>query len=205
MKTFACMLALCLVQPASAQDSGAVLRQSYNGKFGFYRPAPALSNGLAFGVDGMTEFVKLGFYASLGADLYLKQSFNPFDTPPPQIEQQSLILIPIMLSAGLKVVDVADADTRIYLGAGGGYTLFFYKVVYSSGSGGFLDPGLGSTEHDKSSGTLTGSLQARVVVGKIFLEPKLYFAGLFKQDVEGGHRYTIDPSGFIITLGYSYK
>jgi hypothetical protein len=206
MRSFMAFVSAVIVSalPALAQDS-TVLRQSYNGKFGFYRPSPAISNGLVVGADGMTEFVRYDIFASLGLDLYLKQSFNPFVGSSPRIDQQSLILIPVTLGGGYKVIDIRDADSRLYVGAGAGYSLYFYRLVYSAPGGGLLGSGLTSEDHSASSGMFTASVQLRIVVGKVFVEPKLYFAKEARTTLGGSYTYTIDPSGFIITVGYSAK
>ena len=178
------------------------LTQFYSGKFGFYSPDEKLNNGLLFGVDGITEFNKYNFLLSGAIDLYYKKTFNPFNEPKPDINDQSLILLPIHINAGYKLIDIADADTRGYLGLGAGYYLYFYELIYQSSSGGLLGE-LTNKEVSKQGGNFVFTLFGRILIGKIFIEPRFYFASAEKENIEN-HTMEIDPSGFAITLGFQY-
>lgn len=187
---------------ADSKSDAGNLRQYYSGKFGFYQPGNGLNNGLVLGVDGITEFVHYNFFLSGAIDLYPKQTIDIFQDPKPAISQQQVILIPLHVNVGYKIFDVSDADTRGYLGAGGGYYFYFYSVSYNS-SGGGLFGGLTSQNDSKNGGGLFGTVFARVLIGQIFLEPRFYFASK-KQGSVGSYNFTINPSGFAITLGFQY-
>lgn len=178
------------------------IRQTYSGKFGFYAPGEGLGNGLMLGVDGITEFLRYDFSLNLTADVYLKQSFNFFKDPKPEIVRQQIVLIPIHAGAAYKVLDVPDAESRIYLGAGAGYYLYFYTVDYRSSSGGLL----GSTftqSASRNNGNFVAAVFVRILIGRVFVEPKLYFASGDEGEI-GSHQLVVDPSGFSIALGFQY-
>ena len=179
------------------------LRQYYSGKFGFYQPGNGLNNGLMLGVDGITEFVKYDIGITGAIDLYQKQSFDFFNSPKPNVEQQALILLPLHANIGYKLADVPDADLRLFLGAGGGYYFYFYSVEYKQSSGGgLLNPGsLTSSVENKNGGDIFGTAFLRILFGKVFVEPRFYFAKK-TNDAVGSYQYTIDPSGFAITIGF---
>ncbi len=186
------------------------LRQYYSGKFGFYQPSDGLNNGLVLGVDGITEFIHYNFFLSGAIDFYPKQTIDIFQQPKPDISQQAVILLPLHVNFGYKIFDVPDADTRGYLGAGGGYYFYFYSVSYSpsssGGGGGLLGGGSlvpASQSDSKSGGSLFATAFARILIGQIFLEPRFYFASK-KQNSVGSYNFTINPSGFAITLGFQY-
>jgi hypothetical protein len=184
----------------NAQDkSSSNIKQSFSGKFGFYNPDERLNNGLLFGVDGITEFTNYNFLLSGAIDLYYKKTIDLFDSPKPAIQDQSIILIPLHANAGYKLADITDADTRIYAGLGAGYYLYFYDVNYSEGG---LLGGL-TRSASKNSGNFVFTLFTRFLIGKIFIEPRFYFATAGKESIEN-YNLTIDPSGFAITLGFQY-
>jgi hypothetical protein len=195
----------------SNPDSTGNTRQYYSGMVGFYAPSDGLNNGLLLGVDGITEFKHYNFFLSLALDAYFKQTFSIFDNPqpgggqPPDVSQQQMILLPIHLNYGYKLAEVADADTRVYAGAGVGYYLYFYSATYAASSSGSLLGGVGSSQSSdsKSGGALFASIFARVVINKIFVEPRYYFAAK-SNDALGGYAYTVNPTGFAITLGVQY-
>ncbi len=186
---------------AKKNDTGN-LRQYYSGKVGFYQPSDGLNNGLVLGIDGITEFIHYNFFLSGAIDFYQKQTIDIFQQPKPDISQQAIVLLPLHINFGYKIFDIPDADTRGYIGAGGGYYFYFYSVSYSSGSGGLLG-GLSSQNDSKNGGSLFATAFARILIGQIFLEPRLYFASK-KQDSAGSYNFTINPSGFAITLGFQY-
>ncbi|MDE3057511.1 MAG: hypothetical protein KGJ59_06105, partial [Bacteroidota bacterium] len=201
-----------IVSDSFAADPGSAkkndpgnLRQYYSGKFGFYQPGDGLNNGLILGVDGITEFVHYSFFLSGAIDLYPKQTIDIFQQPKPDVSQQQVLLIPLHVNFGYKLFDVTDADTRGYVGVGGGYYFYFYSVSYSSsGGGGLLGPLPGTSQSDsKNGGGLFATAFARVLIGQIFLEPRFYFASK-KQNSVGSYSFTINPSGFAITLGFQY-
>ena len=189
--------------PAISKDS--VLTQYYSGKVGFYSPSNGLNNGLILGVDGITEFNKFNFFLSGDIDFYPKKTIDIFNSPKPDITDQTIYLIPLHINFGYKLLDIKDADTKFYAGIGGGYYLYFYNVTYSANSsGGLLGGGLPtSTSDSKSGGNTFFSVFGRVLIGKIFIEPRFYFA-VRKDDNTGGYSFTVNPSGFAITLGFQY-
>ncbi|MFA6542533.1 MAG: hypothetical protein WCT99_13115 [Bacteroidota bacterium] len=210
MKTVFGLLLLLLTPPVWGQnnDTNASknLRQYYSGKFGYYHPDPKLNNGLLFGVDGITEFVKYDFCLSGAVDFYQKQTFNFFTAPEPDVSRQALILLPLHANIGYKLFEVSDADTRMFIGGGGGYYFYFYSVEYNeSSSSGGLFPVITLTpkSETKNGGNLFGTAYARMLIGKIFIEPRFYFASPVEEKI-GSYAYTINPSGFAVTLGFQY-
>jgi len=192
------LLVVFLTATALSQNT----RQAYSGKFGFYAPSDGLNNGLMLGVDGITEFLHYDFFLNLSADLYLKQTFNFFKDPKPDVIRQQIVLIPISVGGAYQLFNVPDADSRAYVGAGAGYYLYFYSVEYRSSSGGPLGGTFSETD-SKSSGNFFAVVFARVLINRIFVEPKLYLASK-KEDSVGSHPYVVNPSGFSIALGFQY-
>jgi hypothetical protein len=192
------LLFVFLTAGASSQNT----RQAYSGKIGFYSPGDGLNNGLMIGADGITEFLHYDFFLNLSADLYLKQSFNFFKDPKPDIVQQQIILIPISVGGAYQLFNVPDADSRGYVGVGAGYYLYFYGVEYKSTSGGILGGTLSQTE-TKNGGNFFAAAFVRILIGKVFVESKLYMASK-KEDLVGSHQYVVNPSGFSIALGFQY-
>ncbi len=178
------------------------LNQYYSGKFGFYNPGNGLNNGLILGVDGITEFKKYNFFLSGDIDLYQKKTIDIFSDPKPNISDQLIFLIPLHVNFGYKLAEISDADTKIYAGLGGGYYLYFYSVSYSGSTGGLFG-GLTNNSDSKSGGNVFFSIFGRILIGKIFIEPRYYFASK-KNDNTGGYSFSINPSGFSITLGFQY-
>lgn len=207
-----CLCALFTLLTAQEQvkkeESSSNLRQYYSGKVGFYQPSDCLNNGLLFGVDGITEFIHYNFFLSGAVDLYLKQTISIFRNPQPSIDQQQMILLPLHVNFGWKMVEIPDADSRLYVGAGVGYYLYFYNVQYNdnSGGGGLLGGSslIGSQSESRSGGNIFGSVFARVLIGKVFVEPRYYFAKKKVESVTGNYSYVVNPSGFAITLGIQY-
>jgi hypothetical protein len=178
------------------------LSQYYSGKFGFYNPGNGLNNGLLFGIDGITEFNNYDFFLSGAIDLYQKKTIDIFNHPKPQIIDQYIILIPLHVNAAYKFLTIEDADTKIYGGLGGGYNLFFYNVEYKTQTSGLLG-GLTSKSENINGGNVFFSVFARILIGKIFIEPRYYFMSE-KEESTGVHNFVINPSGFAITLGFQY-
>ncbi len=178
------------------------LNQYYSGKFGFYNPGNGLNNGLILGIDGITEFKKYNFFLSGDIDLYQKKTIDIFNEPKPDVSDQMIFLIPLHINFGYKLIEIPDADTKFYAGLGGGYYLYFYSVTYSGNSGGLFG-GLTSSSDSKNGGNVFFSVFGRILIGKIFVEPRYYFASK-KDDNTGGYSFTINPSGFSITLGFQY-
>ncbi|HLX11996.1 MAG TPA: hypothetical protein VKS81_04205 [Bacteroidota bacterium] len=207
--TVAILLLSFFISSASAQDTVKVkeqksdkLNQYYSVKFGFYQPGTGLNNGLLIGIDGITEFLKYNFFLSGAIDLYPKQTFDMFDSPGPSISDQQIYLIPIHINGGYKIADFPDADSRIYAGGGIGYYLFFYSYTYSSSSGGLVG-GLNSSSDSKNGGNVFATLFARGVIGKIFVEPRVYLAVKSSGNLDG-YNYTVNPTGFAVTFGFQY-
>lgn len=186
----------------SDSKSKSNLSQYYSGKFGFYNPGNGLNNGLLFGIDGITEFNNYDFFLSGAIDLYQKKTIDIFEHPKPQIVDQHIILIPLYLNAAYKIFSVKDADTKFYTGIGGGYNLYFYSIDYRTQTGGLLG-GLTSKSETFNGGNVFFSIFARILIGKIFIEPRYYFASE-KEGTAGTHKFIINPSGFAITLGFQY-
>lgn len=183
------------------------LRQYYSGKFGYYQPDKGINNGLIVGVDGITEFVRYDFGLTGAVDLYQKQTFNPFGNPKPNIQQQALLLIPLHANIGYRVANIKDADTRIFVGIGGGYYFYFYSLEYTkSSNGGLLSPGLSITNKTASEngGNVFVTAFLRILIGKIFIEPRFYVASKTEKSIDS-YPMTINPSGFALTLGFQYE
>lgn len=178
------------------------IRQYYSGKFGFYQPGDGLNNGIMFGLDGVTEFVHYDIFLNGAVDLYYKQTFNVFKNSP-DILQQAIVLIPLHVNIGYQFFNADKADSRGYISAGVGYYLYFYNVEYRSGSGGIIGSLTTRTE-SKNDGNVFATISARILIGKIFIEPRLYLAAKDEGTLSGGYAYTINPTGFAITLGFQY-
>ena len=201
------MAALLFLSTGLAQEKqetkSSNTRQWYSGKFGFYNPSEGLNNGLMLGVDGITEFLHYNFFLSGAIDLYPKQTIDIFKDPKPNISQQHIIVLPLHVNFGYKVFDVEDADSRGYIGVGAGYYFYFYNVDYQTGSGGILG-GLTTRSQTNSSGSVFGTIFARALIGRIFVEPRFYIASKEEESIEGGFTYQVNPSGFAVTLGFQY-
>lgn len=195
------LIALLFVMAASVLHAQNT-RQAYSGKFGLYSGSDGLNNGLMIGADGITEFLRYDFFLNLGAELYLKQTFNFFKDPKPEILQQQIVLLPMSAGGAYKLFDIPDADSRGYIGVGAGYYLYFYSVDYRSTSGGII-PSTFTQSDSKSGGNFFATVFFRALVGKVFVEPKLYLASK-KQDAVGSHGYVVNPSGFSLALGFQY-
>lgn len=178
------------------------LRQYYSGKFGFYQPSDGLNNGLLLGIDGITEFVHYNFFLSGAIDLYPKQTISIFKDPQPDVQQQAMVLLLLHVNFGYQIFNEPTADSRGYVGVGAGYYFYFYSIEYRTDSGGLLG-GLATHSDSKNGGNIFATVFARVLIGKIFLEPRLYIASK-KEDSIGGFTYVVNPSGFAVTLGFQY-
>ncbi|MGH2567486.1 MAG: hypothetical protein ACRDGA_04050 [Bacteroidota bacterium] len=211
MKRFVLMFVLILMPAIMfAQDKEAEktakssnLRQYYSGKFGFYQPSDGLNNGLLFGIDGITEFLNYNFFLTGAVDLYMKQTIGIYENAPPAGYSQAMFLIPLHANFGYRVFDVADADSKGYVGGGVGYYLYFYSVEYQSGSGGIVG-GLTPRSESKNGGNIFATVFFRVLIGQIFIEPRLYLASKEKDGLPGGYQFVVNPSGFAVTLGFQY-
>ncbi len=207
------LLALCVVPTivlaGGTDDQHPNTLQYYSGKFGYYHPSEALNNGLIVGLDGITEFVRYNFFISGAVELYPKQSVGVFQNPQPNgnpapgVSQQQLFLIPIHVNVAYKLLDFPDADSRFYVGIGGGYYFYFYSATYTTQSGSLLGGSLTSASDSKNGGNVFGAAFARILVNKIFVEPRVYLA-TSSNDEMGGNRFVVDPSGFSVTLGFQY-
>ncbi len=210
--TFACMFLLVTAGQCFCGDTlrpGPNTLQSFSAKVGYYSPSNGLNNGLLIGGDGITEFLHYNFFLSGALDLYLKKSISIFNSPqpdgssPPDVSDQQILLFPLYANVGYKLLEVADADTRIYAGAGGGYCFYFYSVTYRGSSGGLLGGPLVDQNATKNGGGVLGTVFARILINRIFLEPRYYFVSKTETEV-GGYAVTINPSGFAVTLGFQY-
>ncbi len=190
-------------------QAGPNTLQSFSGKIGFYSPSDGLNNGLVIGADGITEFLHYNFFLSGALDLYLKKTISIFNSPqpngssPPDVTDQQMLLFPLYANIAYKLLEVKDADTRIYAGIGGGYCFYFYSATYRGSSGGLLGGSLTGQSDSKNGGGALGSVFARVLVNRIFVEPRYYFASKTEAEL-GGYTFTVNPSGFAITLGFQY-
>jgi len=178
------------------------LRQYYSGKFGFYQPGDGLNNGLLFGIDGVTEFIHYHFILTGAIDLYPKQTISIFKDPKPDVQQQSMILLPLHVNDGYQFFNAPLADSRGFIGAGIGYYFYFYSVEYRS-TGGIIPSPTTQTE-SKSGGSFFATAFVRFLLGKIFVEPRLYLATKKEDSVSGGYNYVVNPTGFSISLGFQY-
>lgn len=197
---------ISLSQNQNSNSESKNINQYYSGKFGFYNPSDGMNNGLIFGIDGITEFKHYNFFLSGSADLYFKKTFDIFTATGqnhPSISDQQMILIPLHINFGYKLGTIPDADSRFYAGAGGGYYLYFFGATTSSGSGGLFGGGLTNTTDNKSGGAVFGTIFFRAVIGKIFIEPRYYFASKVTDNING-NPYLVNPTGFAITLGVQY-
>lgn len=181
----------------------------YSGKLGFYHPGPSLNDGVMIGADGITEFEQYHVMLSLDVDVYPKQSISIFDNPqpggggPPDISDQELLLFPLHANIGVELFHVPDAETSVYVGGGGGYYFYFYSATLQNRSGGLLGGSLTHSSDSKNSGEGFGTIFARVISGKVFFEPRYYFASPSTETLHG-YRFTVDPSGFSFLIGLQY-
>ncbi len=177
------------------------INQYYSGKFGFYAPSRELNNGLIYGIDGITEFNKLKFFLSGSIDLYIKKTIDIFSEPKPKITDQAFLVLPVHANVAYKLFEIPDAETKAYFGIGGGYYFYFYSVQYRESSG-ILGTVFEKTSN-QNGGDVFFTVAGRVLIGKIFLEPRFYFAKPTNGKIDN-YNYKIDPSGFAITLGFQY-
>ncbi|MBI1806359.1 MAG: hypothetical protein HYR76_04835 [Ignavibacteria bacterium] len=183
--------------------------QYYSGKVGYYQPSDGLNNGLLLGIDGITEFIHYNFFLGGAVEVYPKQSITIFKDPqpdgsnPPTIDRQLMILLPLHIDLGYKLFEITDADTRGYVGVGGGYSFYFYSVDYRSSSSGLLGNTLIAKSDSKNGGNVFGSIFARLLINQIFVEPRLYFASK-TEDAIDKYAYVVNSSGYSITLGFQY-
>jgi hypothetical protein len=173
------------------------LSQYYSVKFGFYS-ADGLNNGLILGIDGITEFNNYNFFLSGDIDLYPKKTISVFNYPQPDVSDQLILLFPLHVNFGYKLAEITDADTKFYAGSGVGYYFYIYNFTYQ---GGF--PLVDSRDETKNGGNVFFTLFGRILIGKVFVEPRFYIASSDDGYVED-YSFTIDPSGFLITLGFQY-
>jgi hypothetical protein len=198
------VIALAQNQQELPKQTSSNIQQYYSGKFGFYQPSDGLNNGLIFGIDGITEFLRYNFILTGSVDFYTKQTIGIFHKDPkPKVLQQAIVLLPLHANAGLQLFNVPDADSRGYVGVGIGYYLYFYNVEYQTSSGGIFG-GLSSQTDSKNGGNIFGSVFLRLLIGKIFVEPRFYLAAKKEDAVSGGHPFVVNPSGFAVTLGFQY-
>jgi len=188
--------------PAGENDnSGQNIRQYYSLKAGFYNSRDNLNNGLIFGLDGITEFYKYNLFLSGNVDFYQKKTINVFAAP--DITSQSMILLPLHIDLGYKIAHIPDADTKIYAGIGGGYSLYFYNATYQTSSGGVIFNETINNNVTKNSGYVFGSVFGRILIGKVFIEPLYYFASAKNEKIDG-YSLHFNPSGFAISFGFQY-
>ncbi len=180
-------------------ESGAQWIQWYSGKIGYYQPRDGLNNGLLIGVDGITELTRYRLYISGTLDAYIKQSIDIFHDPKPDIKSQQIILFPLHVNAGYKIFSFDEIGCKGYIGGGGGYYFYFYSVEYQEQPG--ILPTWSTRLESKNGGNLFGTVSARFVLGKVFLEPRYYFASKSEKSL-GGYSLTVNPSGFAISFGF---
>ncbi len=209
---FACLFLLMTAGQCLCGDTlkpGPNTLQSFSGKVGYYNPSDGLNNGLLLGADGITEFLHYNFFLSGALDLYLKKTISIFNSPqpdgssPPDVTDQQVLLFPLYANFGYKILEVADADTRVYAGLGGGYCFYFYSATYRSSSGGLLGGSLVDQNGSKNGGGAIGTVFARILINQIFLEPRYYVASKTEAQI-GGYTFTVNPTGFAVTLGFQY-
>ncbi|MBI4546426.1 MAG: hypothetical protein HY707_00485 [Ignavibacteriae bacterium] len=210
MKKFCMSLLLFILMTINAlageeqkqKDGNSNLQQYISGKFGFYQASDGLNNGLLFGIDGITEFTHHNFFLSGAIDAYYKQTFDFFKDPKLDISKQAIILLPLHANFGYELVEAPTADTRVYAGIGGGYYFYFYSIDYRKSSGGLLGS-LTTESESKNGGSVFATMFVRTLIGKIFIEPRIYLASKDERSI-GGSTYVVNPSGFAITLGFQY-
>ncbi|HUL45414.1 MAG TPA: hypothetical protein VLY03_13760 [Bacteroidota bacterium] len=202
-------IVLCASGTVGFAGEGEGVSQYYSGKIGFYHPSDGLNNGLILGADGITEFERYHILLSLDLDAYPKQSVSVFDNPqpgggsPPDVTDQQLLLFPFHANVAYELVQIPDAEAKVYLGGGGGYYFYFYSATYQTRTGGLLGGSLSHSSDAKNSGGGFGTIFARIVFGNTFLEPRYFFSSKSMESL-GGNTFTIDPSGFSVMIGLQY-
>ena len=175
--------------------------QEYTARAGFYAPRKGLNNGFIFGADGLFILPDYRLVVSLSGDCYIKQTVDLFEEPKPQIVKQQILLVPMAVGVSYQVVQSTGPGLSVKVGIQGGYYVEFYTVDYRDVLS--LSP-LPVHENDsQTGGNFFYGLVARVGTGNFFLEPKILMARPHRETV-GSYRYGVDPSGFMITVGFEY-
>jgi len=189
-------VAACAVaqEKDEGEDGGIELRQYYSGKLGFYHPDPSLNNGLILGVDGLTEFVHTRFAIMTEVDYYQKQTVSTLVNPPPFISRQSLTVIPIHINLAWKIFDAYEVGGSASVGIGGGGYLYFYSIEYPTAGGSVITD-------QRTGGNAFGSAFARFLVGRFFIEPRIFIASKSRDTAAGSLSYVVNPSGYSIMVG----
>ena len=177
------------------------LGQYYSIKVGYFNPQKGLNNGLLLGLDGITEFYKYNFFLSGDVDFYRKKTVSIYAAP--DITDQSVMIFPLHINLAYKAFELPDAETKFYLGVGGGYYLYFYNATYQTSSSGILFNETTNNNVTKNGGNGFFSVFARVLVGKVFVEPLYYFASAKNESINS-YPLSVNPSGFSISIGFQY-
>jgi len=175
--------------------------QNYSARAGYFSPHKGLNNGFIFGADGSFVLPNERLVISLSGDCYIKQTVDLFEEPKPQIVRQQVLLVPIAVGVSYQVVEPMGRGVRVTVGLEGGYYVDFYAVDYRDVLR--LTPVPVYGNDSRSGGNFFYGVVARIGAANFFLEPKILLARPHQEDV-GPYRYGIDPSGFMMTIGFEY-
>lgn len=175
--------------------------QEYSARAGYFSPHKGLNNGFIFGADGSFILPDYRIVLRFSGDCYIKQTVDLFEEPKPQIVRQQVLLVPIGVSVSYQVVEPVGTGLKVTVGLEGGYYVDFYSVDYRDVLR--LTPLPVYGKDSQSGGNFFYGIVARIGVANFFLEPKILLARPHREDV-GSYRYGIDPSGFMITVGFQY-
>lgn len=173
--------------------------EQYSARAGFYAPRDGLNNGFVLGADASLDFSDLRVIVNLSGDFYIKQTFNVFHDPAPEIVKQQILLVPLALGIGYRLVGAESGGLVLTAGAGVGYYVDFYNLDYRD----FQTVPQRTRSDSKTGGSFFSSVFMRLALGNFFVEPKRLFAKSH-EDAIGPYSYEINPAGFLVTVGFQY-
>ena len=175
--------------------------QEYSARAGYFSPYKGLNNGFIFGADGSFILPDYRIVLRFSGDCYVKQTVDLFEEPKPQVVKQQILLVPIAVGVSYQMVQPTGAGLRVSVGIQGGYYVDFYEVDYRDVLR--LSPLPVYGNGSQTGGNFFYGIVARIGTANFFLEPKILLARPHQDDVSS-YRYGIDPSGFMVTVGFEY-
>ena len=174
-------------------------REQYSAKAGFYAPAKGLNNGFILGADASLDFPDYRFAVQFSGECYIKKTLGLFKDSNLDVVQQQILLVPVAVGMLYRLGNSANEGVLVSLGAGVGYYFDFYNIDYREN----LIPVPGTRSDSKTGGNFYSAVMVRACVNNFFIEPKMLFAKSH-GNVIGSSSYEINPSGFILTVGFQY-
>ena len=185
----------------SSAGSAQSFYQEYSARAGYFSPHKGLNNGFIFGADGSFILPDYRLVVSLSGDCYIKRTVDLFEEPKPEIVRQQVLLVPVAVGVSYQVVQSMGTGLMVTVGVEGGYYVDFYAVDYRDVLR--LTPVPVYGNDSQSGGNFFYGVVARMGVANFFLEPKILAARPHQGHVSS-YRYGIDPSGFVVTVGFEY-